>query len=205
MKATKQKAVINAEASQLGRVQRLIESGRYPTVSAFVREAIEEKLGRIEQDRVAEAVERYCAAGHADEDLDLIAAQTVEPTRRSPTSPRPVVLRGEVWWGQPALPGGSRKRRPFLIVSHNAFNRNERYPKVMVVHLTSVRRAGDDYPWEVELPRGAGGLPVSSVAKCGEIYTLLKAHFTALAGALRTEQMDQVDRALATALALRAK
>ena len=63
------------------------------------------------------------------------------------------MLRGEVWWGHPTLPGGSRKRRPFLIVSHDAFNRNERYPKVMVVHLTSVRRAGDDYPWEVELAR----------------------------------------------------
>jgi len=114
------------------------------------------------------------------------------------------VVRGEVWWGHPALPGGSRKRRPFLIVSHDAFNRNERYPKVMVVHLTSVRRAGGDYPWEVEVPRGAGGLPVASVAKCGEIYTLLKVHLTALAGTLRSEQMDQVDRALATALALRA-
>jgi len=112
------------------------------------------------------------------------------------------VLRGEVWWGHPTLPGGSRKRRPFLIVSHDAFNRNERYPKVMVVHLTSVRRAGDDYPWEVELPRGAGGLPVASVAKCGEIFALLKSHLVALAGTLPTDQMEQVDRALATALAL---
>ena len=113
------------------------------------------------------------------------------------------MLRGEVWWGRPALPGGSRKRRPFLIVSHNAFNWNDRYPKLMVVHLTSVRRAGEGYAWEVELPRGAGGLPVASVAKCGEIYTLLKSHLTELAGTLRAEHMEQIDRALATALALR--
>jgi Arc/MetJ-type ribon-helix-helix transcriptional regulator len=89
VKATKQKAVINAETSQLDRVQRLIDSGRYPTMSAFVREAIEEKLGRIEQDHVAEAVERYCAAGHADEDLELIAAQAIEGTRRSGKVSRP--------------------------------------------------------------------------------------------------------------------
>ena len=39
-------------------------------------------LEAVEEDRGAEAVERYCAAGHADEDLDLIAVQTFEPTRR---------------------------------------------------------------------------------------------------------------------------
>ncbi len=114
----------------------------------------------------------------------------------------PVVLRGEVWWGSPALPGGSHKRRPFLIVSHDGFNRNDRYPKVMAVHLTTVRRIGEGYPWEVELPRGAGGLPMASVAKCGEIYTLLKSHLGELVGMLPAEQMTSIDRALATALAL---
>ena len=113
------------------------------------------------------------------------------------------MLRGEVWWGRPALPGGSRKRRPFLIVSHDAFNRNERYPKVMVVHLTSVRRVGDEYPWEVDIPRGVAGLPASSVAKCGEIYTLLKSHLEERAGMLRVEKLEEVGRALAMALALR--
>jgi mRNA interferase MazF len=113
-----------------------------------------------------------------------------------------VVLRGEVWWGRPALPGGSKKRRPFLIVSNDAFNRNERYPKVMVVHLTSVRRVGE-YPWEVELPRGAAALAVASVAKCGEIYTLYKSYLEALCGTLGDEQMERVDQALATALAIR--
>src|SRR5207247_9877762 len=92
--------------------------------------------------------------------------------RRAPAEGR-AVQRGEIWWGNPALPGGSRKRLPFLIVSHEAFNRNEHYPKVLVVHLTTVRRAEGAYPWEVDLPRGCGGLQVGSVAKCGEIYTLL--------------------------------
>jgi mRNA-degrading endonuclease toxin of MazEF toxin-antitoxin module len=113
------------------------------------------------------------------------------------------VLRGEVWWGRQPLPGGSRKRRPFLIVSNDAFNRNERYPKVMVVHLTSVRRAGEDYPWEVELPRGSAALPVASVAKCGEIYTLFKSHLEVAVGTLGREQMERIEQALATALALR--
>ena len=113
------------------------------------------------------------------------------------------MLRGEVWWGNPVLPGGSRKRRPFLIVSNDAFNQNERYPKVMVVHLTSVRRAGEGYPWEVELPRGSAALGVASVAKCGEIYTLYKSHLETLCGTLGRDQMEHVDRALSTALSIR--
>ena len=75
MKPAKQKAVINAERAQLERVQGFIRRGRYRTVSEFVREAVDEKLARLEADRVAEAVERYCAAGHAAEDADLIGAQ----------------------------------------------------------------------------------------------------------------------------------
>lgn len=111
--------------------------------------------------------------------------------------------RGEVWWGRPGLIGGSRKRRPFLVVSNDAFNQNDLYPKVMVVHLTSVRRAGAGYPWEVALPRGAAGLPVSSTAKCGEVYTLLKSQLDQHSGTLRSEQVEQVNHALAIALSLR--
>src|SRR5512134_2084490 len=89
MRGSKQKAVINAETSQLERIQRLVNGGRYPTLSAFVREAIEEKLARIEQDRVAEAVERYCAAGHAAAAVDLIDLQAFAATRRSLKRTRP--------------------------------------------------------------------------------------------------------------------
>lgn len=89
MKPAKQKAVINAERSQLERVHRLIQRGRYRTVSEFVREAVEEKLARLEADRVAEAVERYCAAGHGDEDTDLIGAQAFHAKTRTDESKRP--------------------------------------------------------------------------------------------------------------------
>lgn len=114
------------------------------------------------------------------------------------------VLRGEIWWGKPALAGGSRKRRPFLVVSNDAFNRNDRYPKTMAVHLTSVRRIGDEYPWEVCLSKGEGGLPSSSVAKCGEIYTLRKSQLDRKVGTLTAQRMNAVDRALALSLGLRA-
>ena len=75
MGTTKRKTVINAEAAQIERVQPLIDAGRYRTLSEFVREAMDEKLQRIERERIAEAVERYCAAGHAVEDVELIGVQ----------------------------------------------------------------------------------------------------------------------------------
>ena len=110
--------------------------------------------------------------------------------------------RGELWWGSPALPGGSRKRRPFLVVSHDVFNANDRYPKVMVVHVTSTRRQAGPFRWEVPVPPGVGGLPSASVIKCAEVYTFWKHDLTDAIGTLPSTYVDQVNRALATALDL---
>ena len=109
--------------------------------------------------------------------------------------------RGEVWWAAPRLPGGSGKRRPFLVVSSDVFNANPRYPKVMVVHLTTVPRSAIP-DWEVGLARGVAKLPASSTAKCGEVYTLTKDQLEQLVGTLPADHMARVDRALAVALAL---
>lgn len=78
MATTKRKAVINADAAQIERVKPLIDAGRYRTLSEFVREAMAEKLQRLESDQLAAAVDRYCAAGHAAEDLDPIDAQAFD-------------------------------------------------------------------------------------------------------------------------------
>ena len=112
------------------------------------------------------------------------------------------MLRGEVWWASPRLPGGSRKRRPMLVVSDDAFNRNGAYPKVLVVHLTSVRRAGGPFDWEVEVAQGTAGLDRPSVAKCAEVYTLWKDQLESVVGTLPRSLMRSIDRALALALGL---
>jgi mRNA interferase MazF len=110
--------------------------------------------------------------------------------------------RAEVWWGSASLAGPRRKTRPFLIVSDDAFNQHTAYPKVLVVHLTSTRRSGGPYDWEVDVPRGAGGLPRGSVAKCAEIYTVFKEQLVERLGTLPQTTMDRVDRALALSLGL---
>jgi mRNA-degrading endonuclease toxin of MazEF toxin-antitoxin module len=112
------------------------------------------------------------------------------------------VLRGEVWWSSVPMKGSASKRRPMLVVSDDAFNRNERYRKVMVVHLTSVKRLGGALEWEVLLPRGAAGLPLASVVKCSEVYTLWKEQLQGPAATLAPAVMREVDRALSIALSL---
>lgn len=109
--------------------------------------------------------------------------------------------RGEVRWGHPRIPGSVQKRRPFLIVSADAFNQNDRYAKVLVVHLTS-RVSGTDFSWEVKLRKGTAGLRVSSIAKCNEVYTLFKDQLGELVGTLPAREMERVDEALRISLAL---
>ena len=110
--------------------------------------------------------------------------------------------RGEVWWGDASLAGPQRKRRPFLVVSDDAFNENASYPKVLAVHLTSAHRPSGPYAWEVDIPRGAARLPRASVAKCAEIYTLFKDQLVTRVGSLPRALLERVDRALTVALGL---
>lgn len=110
--------------------------------------------------------------------------------------------RGELWWARVPIRGATGRRRPMLVVSADAFNANERYPKVMVVHLTSVERLGGPYEWEVAIPKGTAGLSRPSVAKCSEIYTLWKENLEGPAATLPHALMRKVDRALGIALNL---
>lgn len=89
-----------------------------------------------------------------------------------------------------------------LVVSDDAFNANERYPKVMVVHLTSVERLGGPFDWEVAIPKGTAGLSRPSVVKCGEVYTLWKEQLQGPTATLPLPLLRRVDRALGIALGL---
>jgi Arc/MetJ-type ribon-helix-helix transcriptional regulator len=69
------KTVFTARAGQVKRIAELVRAGEYPSASAFIRQAIDDKFTRMERSALAEQVERYCAAGHGHEDMDLIDEQ----------------------------------------------------------------------------------------------------------------------------------
>jgi Arc/MetJ-type ribon-helix-helix transcriptional regulator len=76
--ATKKKAVFTAEPEQLEQIEALVRSGRYRSASAFLREAIREKLTRLKRERLEQQVAQYCAEGHALEDDELIGLQALD-------------------------------------------------------------------------------------------------------------------------------
>lgn len=78
MGSIKQKAVINAEASQLEEVEGLVQAGLYRSVSEFMREAVADKLAALAQNRVAEQVTEYCAHDGDGEEEELVRAQAFD-------------------------------------------------------------------------------------------------------------------------------
>lgn len=78
MGARKSKAVFSADPEQMKTVALLVKKGIYRSPSEFVREAISEKLLRLQQTRLARQVERLCSGGGANDDVDLIEWQAFE-------------------------------------------------------------------------------------------------------------------------------
>lgn len=82
--AAKRKAVVSADAAHLDEVEALVRQGKFRTVSDFVRRAVAEKLERIEAQRLADEVARYCDEKAGDEtDAELVEWQAFdEPAAR---------------------------------------------------------------------------------------------------------------------------
>jgi Arc/MetJ-type ribon-helix-helix transcriptional regulator len=76
-RSTSRKVVFTPAAGDLEEIAREVRRGRSKSVSSFVRDAVREKLRRLQDQRMFDAVERYCAEG-ADDTDDLLAAQAVD-------------------------------------------------------------------------------------------------------------------------------
>ena len=73
--APKQKTVFTADPEQVRQIRIVVQSRRYRSASALLREAIDEKLERLRRERLAAQVDRYCEAGLGEEDLGLVESQ----------------------------------------------------------------------------------------------------------------------------------
>ena len=78
MGLTKKKAVFTAEPTQLEQIEAVVRAGKYRSASEFLREAIDEKLRRLRQERLEAQVASYCAEGYGDEDRDLVEFQAFD-------------------------------------------------------------------------------------------------------------------------------
>lgn len=100
----------------------------------------------------------------------------------------------------PVVGAEMAKRRPALIVSND--ENNEFAQTVSIVPITSAA-AARAYPFEVLLPRDAGGLRLDSRAKANQIRTVDKLRLRRFVGTLPPEYVTQVRQALRIHLNLR--
>lgn len=101
--------------------------------------------------------------------------------------------RGELWWAEQPNPIG---RRPVLLLS-----RDEAYQVRNAVTIAQVTTTVRGIPVEVILDR-LDGLPQKCVANLDTITTIRKALLTERICSLRTDKMEQVNKAIKFALSL---
>ena len=120
-----------------------------------------------------------------------------------------MISRGEVYFVDFAPTRGREQagRRPVLVVSHDAINRQ---PLVVTVVVgTDAAKVPVDYPTNVRVTARESGLPRDTIFLCFQIRSLDPNRFTdpasgqaRLAGRVPPERMSEVDAALRLTLAL---
>lgn len=110
--------------------------------------------------------------------------------------------RGEVWWASLPEPVGSGPggRRPYVIVSANAFNQSRIQTVIAVVITSNLRLA--DAPGNVRLPTRGTGLAKPSVANVSQVVTLDKSLLTERLGRVPPAVLAELDAGLRLALEL---
>jgi mRNA interferase MazF len=113
--------------------------------------------------------------------------------------------RGDIYWAElePRRSQGEQGgTRPFLILSHDAFNSNPGWTTVLGVPITSSDRCRTRGPAVVALARGLGGLKKDSFAICYQATTLGKEKLDRKIGTLTAEEIARVEQGLLAAFAI---
>jgi mRNA interferase MazF len=93
----------------------------------------------------------------------------------------------------PVVGSETGKRRPALVISNDVSNE---YSSTVTVLPITGQPAAKDYPFEVRVPAGVGGLTVNSRVKANQIRTVDKARLVRLRGQLPEQYLPQVKNAL---------
>lgn len=112
-----------------------------------------------------------------------------------------MVRRGETYWLQLAGGTGSEQagRRPVLIIQNDVGNRSS--PTTIVAAITP-QPCGRRYPFHVPFTAQESRLRLDGTVLCEQIQTVDQSRLGALAGALISAKMREVDLALHHSLGL---
>ncbi len=117
-------------------------------------------------------------------------------------APRKVApRRGQVYLVafDPTRGAAIRRTRPAVIIQNDIANR---WSAITIVAALTSRFEEPLYPTEVLITRGEGGLQVDSVALLNQIRSIDKARLIHALGAVTSETMERIDRALILSLGL---
>ncbi len=100
----------------------------------------------------------------------------------------------------PVVGSEANKKRPCVVIQNDVGNRFS--PIVIVAAITGAENVPKQYPVDVRVPRGEGGLAKDSVVQCNQIRSVDEKRLVRTLGQLRPVTMAKVDKALRISLAL---
>jgi mRNA interferase MazF len=112
--------------------------------------------------------------------------------------------RGDVFWANLVPRSGSEQtgRRPVVIVSHEVFNKTQKWRSIIVIPLSTSKKQLKRSPTVVELKKGEGGLSQNAYAVCHQVTTLDRAKLIKHVGELSATKLKQVEQGVMIALGI---
>lgn len=111
------------------------------------------------------------------------------------------IKRGDIFYADLNPPKGSEQagKRPVLIIQNDIGN--EKSPTVIIAPFTT-KKFSKEYPTNVTLKKGAGGLKNDSVVLLSQIRTIDKSRLEQKIGSLPHDLMCEVNEAITISLGL---
>ena len=111
------------------------------------------------------------------------------------------IKRGDLFWAglDPTRGSEQARKRPVLVIQNDIGN--EASPTTIIAPLTT-RHFSKEYPTNVHLPKGTGGLKEASTALLSQIRTVDKSRLEKKIGHLTAIYLDKVDEAIKVSLGL---
>src|SRR3972149_3062024 len=112
-----------------------------------------------------------------------------------------VTRRGEIYWFDFGVPGGSEPgfRRPAVVIQNDVGNELSR---TTIVAAVTSRVPPKSYPYVVIVNAGEGGLRERSAVLLNQIRTVDQSRLEDRCGRLSSSRMSDIDEALRTSLGL---
>ena len=100
----------------------------------------------------------------------------------------------------PTIGSEIKKTRPCVVIQNNTGNKFS--PTSIVAAITDVEHVVKDFPINVRVAKGEGGLVKDSVVLCNQLRSVDESRFVKTLGHLTSSTMTKVDNALKISLAV---